>query len=170
MLLAYLQRTSPPVLPFLQQLETPKKPKRKVIVDGHDTYYFHFDNVDELKAVDTHVAQSACRPALLSAPRPPDLWPGSRHRPQVWPEHGQNTMSLGELAIGFLRYYCEEFDFAENVVNLRTPEIVTKADKDWANKAMAVEGAMAQICSCSAKPAPRFKWLTTATALVHRSL
>lgn len=51
LLVAYLQRTSPPVLPFLQELESEKCPKTPVEIDGHDTYFFAFDSRAELAEV-----------------------------------------------------------------------------------------------------------------------
>jgi len=53
-----------------------------------------------------------------------------KNLPKVWPPYGQNEMSVGELWLGFLHYYVEEFQFDDLVISIRTSSPVTKASKD----------------------------------------
>ncbi|XP_053395690.1 terminal uridylyltransferase 7-like [Mercenaria mercenaria] len=59
--------------------------------------------------------------------------------PYIWPECGQNNQCVGELWLGFFRYYLEEFNFAEQVVTIRQFEPLTKFEKLWNGKCIAIE-------------------------------
>ena len=60
--------------------------------------------------------------------------------PQVWPLLGTNKQSTGELLLGFFKYYSEVFEWTTKVVTIRAPLELTKVEKEWDNKPMAVEG------------------------------
>ena len=55
----------------------------------------------------------------------------------------RNTESCGELWLGFLRYYTEEFDYRRNVVCVRYLKPLTKFEKLWNGRLMCIEGTFA---------------------------
>ena len=57
--------------------------------------------------------------------------------PQVWRD--ENTSSVGELLIGFVRYYTEVFDWGKEVVCVRRAGPLTKAEKLWEDRDMCME-------------------------------
>jgi terminal uridylyltransferase len=57
----------------------------------------------------------------------------------VWPEFGRNEQSVGELWLGFLRYYTENFDWNNNVVSIRSNGELTRKAKNWNKHKMAIE-------------------------------
>lgn len=56
------------------------------------------------------------------------------------PELHQNKESVGELWLGLLRFYTEEFDFKENVISIRQHKSLTTFEKQWTSKCIAIEG------------------------------
>uniref|UniRef100_A0A8C5LWS9 RNA uridylyltransferase n=1 Tax=Leptobrachium leishanense TaxID=445787 RepID=A0A8C5LWS9_9ANUR len=56
-----------------------------------------------------------------------------------WPEHGKNKESLGELWLGLLRYYTEDFDFKEHVICIRRKSLLTTFKKQWTSKYIVIE-------------------------------
>ncbi|KAM9324697.1 terminal uridylyltransferase 4 [Gastrophryne carolinensis] len=56
-----------------------------------------------------------------------------------FPSLGKNTESVGELWLGFLRFYTEEFDFKENVISIRQKKLLTTFEKQWTSKCIAIE-------------------------------
>ncbi|XP_075038200.1 terminal uridylyltransferase 4 isoform X2 [Mixophyes fleayi] len=56
-----------------------------------------------------------------------------------FPSLGKNTESLGELWLGFLRFYTEEFDFKEYVISIRQIKLLTTFEKQWTSKCIAIE-------------------------------
>lgn len=58
----------------------------------------------------------------------------------VWPYLNKNKDSVGDLFLGFLRYYSEIFSFDENVVCVRRLKKLTKVEKGWTNRMLAIEG------------------------------
>lgn len=56
-----------------------------------------------------------------------------------FPSLGQNAESVGELWLGFLRFYTEEFDFKENVISIRQKKLLTTFEKQWTSKCIAIE-------------------------------
>ncbi|XP_029003599.1 terminal uridylyltransferase 4 isoform X2 [Betta splendens] len=50
-----------------------------------------------------------------------------------------NTESVGELWLGLLRFYTEEFDFKEHVISIRQKKLLTTFEKQWTSKCIAIE-------------------------------
>ncbi|XP_021236125.1 terminal uridylyltransferase 7 isoform X2 [Numida meleagris] len=59
--------------------------------------------------------------------------------PVVWPECGKNTESVGQLWLGLLRFYTEEFDFKEHVICIRRKNLLTTFKKQWTSKYIVIE-------------------------------
>ncbi|MBN3302251.1 TUT4 uridylyltransferase, partial [Amia calva] len=55
------------------------------------------------------------------------------------PERGRNSESVGELWLGLLRFYTEEFDFKEYVISIRQKKLLTTFEKQWTSKCIAIE-------------------------------
>lgn len=61
-------------------------------------------------------------------------------QPAYWPECGKNTESVGQLWLGLLRFYTEEFDFKEHVISIRRKSLLTTFKKQWTSKYIVIEG------------------------------
>ena len=59
---------------------------------------------------------------------------------KVWKGFGRNNQSIGELWIGFFRFYVEKFNFLKDVVTTRQMTRLTKFQKSWTRSSMAIEG------------------------------
>uniref|UniRef100_A0A8V0Y1I4 RNA uridylyltransferase n=1 Tax=Gallus gallus TaxID=9031 RepID=A0A8V0Y1I4_CHICK len=59
--------------------------------------------------------------------------------PAVWPDSGKNTESVGQLWLGLLRFYTEEFDFKEHVICIRRKNLLTTFKKQWTSKYIVIE-------------------------------
>ncbi|XP_008286359.1 terminal uridylyltransferase 4 [Stegastes partitus] len=59
--------------------------------------------------------------------------------PSRWPQHGNNTESVGELWLGLLRFYTEDFDFREHVICVRQQARLTTFNKQWTSKYIVIE-------------------------------
>jgi len=59
---------------------------------------------------------------------------------EVWPDYGKNQESVGSLWLGFFRYFFEEFNFTEHVITIRQTKLLTKFEKLWNGKCIAIEG------------------------------
>ncbi|XP_006900927.1 PREDICTED: terminal uridylyltransferase 7-like isoform X1 [Elephantulus edwardii] len=59
--------------------------------------------------------------------------------PTFWPEYGKNTESVGQLWLGLLRFYTEEFDFKEHVISIRRKSLLTTFKKQWTSKYIVIE-------------------------------
>ncbi|NXK38516.1 TUT7 uridylyltransferase, partial [Piprites chloris] len=57
----------------------------------------------------------------------------------VWPDYGKNTESVGQLWLGLLRFYTEEFDFKEHVICIRRKNLLTTFKKQWTSKYIVIE-------------------------------
>ncbi|KAH6940769.1 hypothetical protein HPB50_006479 [Hyalomma asiaticum] len=57
----------------------------------------------------------------------------------VWKEFGSNCQSVGQLWLGLLKFYSEEFNFRDHVVSIRQKAIVTKDQKGWSRHCIAIE-------------------------------
>lgn len=64
------------------------------------------------------------------------LWNISFSIPQkkVWSGFGKNNESVGELWVGLLRFYTEDFDFHKHVVCIRQKKLLTSFEKVSASK------------------------------------
>ncbi|GLG93566.1 Poly(A) RNA polymerase gld-2 homolog A [Gryllus bimaculatus] len=56
-----------------------------------------------------------------------------------WPEYGKNGKSVGELWIEFLCYYTEIYNYKEYVISIRRKRPMSKFEKLWNSKSMAIE-------------------------------
>ncbi|NXV80522.1 TUT7 uridylyltransferase, partial [Atlantisia rogersi] len=56
-----------------------------------------------------------------------------------WPDYGKNTESVGQLWLGLLRFYTEEFDFKEHVICIRRKNLLTTFKKQWTSKYIVIE-------------------------------
>ncbi|XP_061134828.1 terminal uridylyltransferase 7 isoform X2 [Syngnathus typhle] len=59
--------------------------------------------------------------------------------PSRWPQYGKNTESVGQLWLGLLRFYTEDFDFKEHVVCTRQKARLTTFNKQWTSKYIVIE-------------------------------
>ncbi|XP_061906738.1 terminal uridylyltransferase 7 [Entelurus aequoreus] len=59
--------------------------------------------------------------------------------PARWPQGGKNTETVGELWLGMLRFYTEDFDFKEHVVCIRQKALLTTFNKQWTSKYIVIE-------------------------------
>ena len=57
-----------------------------------------------------------------------------------WPDYGKNKESVGELWLGFLRYFLEDFNFERDVVCCRQKKKLLKFEKQWTGAKIAIEG------------------------------
>lgn len=110
------------------------------MVDGWNAFFF--DNLEDL------VSFASSEPELVSRSRSCHT---HTHRLKVCfpasPQHRRlselqpNTESVGELWLGLLRFYTEEFDFKEHVISIRQRKRLTTFEKQWTSKCIAIEGA-----------------------------
>jgi DNA polymerase sigma len=65
-------------------------------------------------------------------------------------EKSPNEMSIGELAIGFFRYYAFEFDYANDCVSVRMGGVISRAAKGWedqkGSRMRGMDGQPAALC------------------------
>ncbi|XP_026562883.1 terminal uridylyltransferase 4 isoform X2 [Pseudonaja textilis] len=103
------------VLYFLQQREPPVIPVLQEIFDGQQIPQRMVDGWNAFFFDDTDELK--------------------KHLPSL----GKNTESLGELWLGLLRFYTEEFDFKEYVISIRQKKLLTTFEKQWTSKCIAIE-------------------------------
>ena len=65
---------------------------------------------------------------------------------EFWDHHHANTQSMGQLFIGFLRFFSERFPFSRSVVCIRRMKELTKLEKKWTGKQIAIEGELIFDC------------------------
>ena len=58
---------------------------------------------------------------------------------ELWPHYKKNQQTVGELWLGFLRYYTEVFDWDNHVVCIREIEPLTRRSKNWTKHRLAIE-------------------------------
>lgn len=58
---------------------------------------------------------------------------------EVWKDRQKNTYSVGHLWLQLLRFYTEIFDIENHVISIRTFKPVTKFEKLWISKCIAIE-------------------------------
>ena len=115
----YLQTTSPPILPVLQELHGPHTDRSaRTIARTHDGREFDCAFCTDVEAL--REAMAALQP--------------------------QNPAHLGELVVGFFRRYAREFDFVKCVASVRTGKFLTKVDKGWDKKEMGFKGDRHLFC------------------------
>lgn len=59
--------------------------------------------------------------------------------PSRWPHYRTNTETVGELWLGLLRFYTEDFDFKEHVICIRQHGCLTTFSKQWTSKYIVIE-------------------------------
>ncbi|XP_047185189.1 terminal uridylyltransferase 7 [Scophthalmus maximus] len=59
--------------------------------------------------------------------------------PSRWSQYGSNTETVGELWLGLLRFYTEDFDFREHVISIRQHGRLTTFNKQWTSKYIVIE-------------------------------
>ncbi|XP_058492227.1 terminal uridylyltransferase 4 isoform X1 [Solea solea] len=59
--------------------------------------------------------------------------------PSHWSQYGKNTETVGELWLGLLRFYTEDFDFREHVICIRQHHSLTTFNKQWTSKYIVIE-------------------------------
>ena len=57
----------------------------------------------------------------------------------VWRRRGKNKESVAELFIGMLHFYCEKIDFRQTVIAVRQSQPLTRREKRWPGKCLAIE-------------------------------
>jgi DNA polymerase sigma len=115
----YLQTTTPPVLPVLQQLFGPDIDRGPgSIVKAHDGRDFDCAYASDVDAV---------RSAMASL-------------------RAVNTQGVGELLIGYFRRYAREFDFVKSVSSVRVGAFLTKTEKGWDKKEAGFKGDRHLFC------------------------
>ena len=75
----------------------------------------------------------------------------------AWAEQARNEKSVGELWLGFLRYYTEEFDWTSNVVSIRSSSQLSREKKNWTKFKMAIEDPFELSHNLAAGVSPRSK-------------
>ncbi len=65
----------------------------------------------------------------------------------------QNTESVGELWVGLLRFYAVQFDQAKFVISLRQRKKMSREEKKWTSKRLALEGHYPN-CTMFSNPVP----------------
>jgi hypothetical protein len=72
---------------------------------------------------------------------------------------------LGNQLLGFFRFYAEVFDYAQHVVSIRTPYIVTRESKSWTSSgALAVEDPFETFIN-TAQSITAAKWMAIKQAI-----
>lgn len=59
---------------------------------------------------------------------------------EKWPYTAANKESVSELFVGFLKYFGETFKFEESVICTRRLRPMTRLEKMWTGKRLAIEG------------------------------
>ncbi|GAB6033326.1 Terminal uridylyltransferase 7 [Chamberlinius hualienensis] len=57
----------------------------------------------------------------------------------VWPHVGENIETIGELWLGLMKFYTEEFNYKEHVISIRQNKILTRFEKLWNSRSIAIE-------------------------------
>uniref|UniRef100_A0A8C7I0T9 Terminal uridylyl transferase 4 n=1 Tax=Oncorhynchus kisutch TaxID=8019 RepID=A0A8C7I0T9_ONCKI len=103
------------VLYFLQQRQPPVIPVLQEVFDGHSVPQRMVDGWNAFFFDDIEELR------------------------QRLPELPQNRETVGELWLGLLRFYTEEFDFKELVISIRQRKRLTTFEKQWTSKCIAIE-------------------------------
>lgn len=128
--------TNPPVLPCLQKLNRDRLPAHttSLIIDGWDCWFNRLESSSEANNDEQSSSNKRHTHKQSSQQWKQQL---SSH----WPHVHSNKQSVGELWLGFLRYYTEKFDWNEHVVCIRQPvdEPLTRKQKNWTKHRLAIE-------------------------------
>ncbi|XP_048383718.1 poly(A) RNA polymerase GLD2 [Stegostoma tigrinum] len=63
-----------------------------------------------------------------------------RRGSNITPYLSLNSSSLGDLLVGFLRYYATEFDWNNSIISIREAKVIPKTNEmEWKNKYICVE-------------------------------
>lgn len=130
MMIHYLQRCSPPILPYLQEAydrrskEKPEDAEEASVSTEANEAGDGGDAEDAEDPVDVTIKQLAeMRIETLK---------------KTW--RTSNTESVGEIWLGFWRYFAIEFRTGKVVVSIRkTPKDVKHKDKGWSTRVLAIE-------------------------------
>ncbi|XP_066460192.1 terminal uridylyltransferase 7 [Eleutherodactylus coqui] len=82
---------------------------------------------------------SECKPEILVDGWNVYFFSQMEELAKYWPEYGKNKESVGELWLGLLRFYTEDFDFKEHVISIRKLSLVTTFKKQWTSKYIVIE-------------------------------
>ena len=52
----------------------------------------------------------------------------------------KNTQTVGRLWLDLLRFYSVTFDINQHVISLRQASLLSRQEKKWASKKLAIEG------------------------------
>lgn len=110
------------------------------MVDGWNAFFC--DNPDDLVSPPMNAFPSA--PRAFPEVRNPDGLSLCRLQHRLLSEPPANAESVGELWLGLLRFYTEEFDFKEHVISIRQRKRLTTFEKQWTSKCIAIEGKPAR--------------------------
>lgn len=105
------------------------------MADGWNVYFF-----DDLKTLVGTLRAIWLRPRRIAPMCTHSLLDS---QPSRWAQYGTNTETVGELWLGLLRFYTEEFDFKEHVVCTRQKARLTTFNKQWTSKYIVIEGQSA---------------------------
>jgi hypothetical protein len=109
------------VIPCLQELGWNGNRKPEVIVDGCNAYFCEVVAISILSCVLLHDLISF----IQDVNRVKELWK---------PDPSSANLSVADLFIRFLKYYSEEFSFADYVVCCRRTTYLTRLEKMWCGK------------------------------------
>lgn len=109
------------------------------MVDGWNAYFC--EELGDLVSAEVCVCVRVCVCPPLRAASHAAPCPALQQR--LLPEPQPNSESVGELWLGLLRFYTEEFDFKEHVISIRQKKRLTTFEKQWTSKCIAIEGARA---------------------------
>ena len=59
-----------------------------------------------------------------------------------------NKSSLGSLWLQLLKFYCLTFNNVSHVICIRQKDILTRAEKKWSSKKLAIEGMTFSYLQC----------------------
>ncbi|XP_055487641.1 poly(A) RNA polymerase GLD2 isoform X3 [Leucoraja erinacea] len=63
-----------------------------------------------------------------------------RRGSNISPYSSLNNSNLGDLLVGFLRYYATEFDWSNSIISIREAKVIPKTNEmEWKNKYICVE-------------------------------
>lgn len=85
------------------------------------------------------ICTSSCKPEILVDGWNVYFFSQMEELAKYWTEYGKNKESVGELWLGLLRFYTEDFDFKEHVISIRKKSLLTTFKKQWTSKYIVIE-------------------------------